>query len=78
MGEGLLQPPCKWYTNVKHAIQSLGQEERLSVNEGKALMLLVTQGDPNIQAIWDVYSVLKDSDDLLESFKVLLQVREQP
>ena len=77
MGEGLLQPPVV-YTNVKHAIQQLGQEERLSVNEAKALLLLVTQGDSSIQAIWDAYTVLKDNDDLLESVKVLLQVRDAP
>jgi hypothetical protein len=31
-----------------------------------------------MQAIWDAYTVLKDNDDLLESVKVLLSVRDAP
>jgi hypothetical protein len=38
------------------------------------LINLYEQSDQNIAAVWEVYSILNDSKDMLESLKVILIV----
>jgi rRNA pseudouridine-1189 N-methylase Emg1 (Nep1/Mra1 family) len=56
------------------AINYFLQHEKLSQSEGKQLIELYDEEDQNVTAIWEVYCILSDSQDMLESLKVVLIV----
>ena len=62
------------FRSFRSAINYFLQNEKLSQSEGKQLMELFEEDDQNVQAIWEVYVILSDSQDMLESLKVVLIV----
>ena len=48
------------------------------MTECKQVLQFYHQEDTNLQVVWEVYQLMHDNDDFLESLKVLLQVKSKP
>ena len=53
------------FRSFRGAINYFLQNEKLSQSEGKQLIELFEEDDQNVQAIWEVYVILSDSQDML-------------
>lgn len=69
---------AKEFVSVQEAIVDFTAHAKIATAQQNTLLTLAGSNDEHIKAIWTVYQMLKDNDDLLDSLKLLVEVKNEP
>jgi wyosine [tRNA(Phe)-imidazoG37] synthetase (radical SAM superfamily) len=64
------------WQSVDEAIKAFFARDQITQPDFEFLNKLHEQNDPHIVAIWEVFQLLRDEQDMLESFQVLMRTKK--